>query len=168
MPDELNAGLSFQALSQSQQDSFRPSPTPLLVKLEAGQCVYKWTQYTQLVSPKGSITEYWFPWDNIDIGSQHIPGFVELRTRHANRDGSVGRPQQFARALGAVTEQWNDMSSLIKAQFLKRVWGFVGITSGQRKFNDPKHPKEQDNIFWIGGAYQLVIPNLTTEWIKKL
>src|SRR5450631_384432 len=107
MADELNSGLSFQALTKSQQESFRPSPTPLLVKFEAGECVYKWTEFTQLVNPKhGTISEYWFPWDSFKIGSQEIPGFKQLRTRHANRDGSVGRPQQFARALGAVTEQW--------------------------------------------------------------
>ena len=168
MADELNHGLSFQALTETQQKSFRPTPIPVLVRMEAGDCVYKWTQYSALVNPRGAISEYWFPWEELRVGSQQIPGFKELRTRHRNVGGGVGRPQQFARVLGAVTEQWNDMSAIVKAQFLKPVWCYVGQTSGQRKFNDPKHPCEQDNIFWIGGAYQLVIPNLTTDWIKKL
>jgi hypothetical protein len=82
--------------------------------------------------------------------------------------GTVGRPQEAARALGAITEQWNEMSSILKAQFLKPVWGFVGKTAWQRKFNDSRHPTQEDNIYFIGGTYQVVIPNLTTAWIKKV
>jgi len=168
MADELNPGLGFLTLTKSQQESFRPSPIPVLVRLEAGDCVYKWTSYS-LVNPNtGRITEYWSPWNSLKAGSQIIPGFKELRTRYRNVQGSVGRPQEFARSRNAVTEQWNQMESLLKAQFLKPVWGFAGATAGQRKFNDPAHPAEQDNVFFIGGDYQLVIPNLTTDWIKKL
>jgi hypothetical protein len=169
MADELNFGLDFLALTETQRKSFCPSPVPVLARFEAGDCVYKWTEFSTLVNPKtGGVSEYWFPWSSFKIGSREIPGFKELRMRHRNRDGGVGRPQQFARVLGAVTEQWNDMSSLMKAQFLKPVWGYVGAAAGQRKFNDPKHPTEQDNIFFIGGACQVVIPKLTSEWIKKL
>jgi len=168
MGDELNPGLSFLNLSKSQQETFRPAPIPVLTRFEAGACVYKWTSYP-LVNPKtGRITEYWSAWDSLRIGARVIPGFKELRTRYANVGGSVGRPQEFARSRNAVTEQWNPMDSLLKAQFLKPVWGFVGLTAGQRKFNDPSHPAEQDNVFFIGGDYQLVIPNLTPDWIKKL
>ena len=88
--------------------------------------------------------------------------------RYRNVDGSVGRPQEFARSRNAVTEQWNDMGSLMKAEFKKPVWGFAGRTSGQRKFNDPDHPAEQFNVVFIGGDFQLCIPNLTPDWIKKL
>jgi hypothetical protein len=48
------------------------------------------------------------------------------------------------------------------------VWGFVGKTSSQRKFNDPDHPAEQFNVLFIGGDFQLCIPNLTLDWIKQL
>lgn len=168
MADELNRGLGFLSLTKSQQESFRPAPVPVLARLETGDCVYKWTSYP-LVNPKtGRITEYWSPWNSIKIGSSVIPGFKELRTRYGNDGGGVGRPQEFARSRNAVTEQWNPMDSLLKAQFVKPVWGFAGVTAAQRKFNDPDHPTEQDNVFFIGGDYQLVIPNLTTDWIKKL
>jgi hypothetical protein len=169
MGDELNAGLSFSALTNTQQESFYSSPVPVLVKFEAGDCVYKWSDSGTLMTPDtGRISEYWFPWDSGKIGPYEVEGFKEFRMRHRNRGGSVGRPQQAARSLGAVTEQWSGMSSILKAQFLKPVWGFVGKTAGQRKFNDPNHPAEQDNIYFIGGAYQIVIPNLSANYIKKM
>jgi hypothetical protein len=168
MDVELNRGLSFQSLTQEQRDSFSPSPLPVLVRFETGDCVYKWTSYS-LVNPKnGRITEYWCPWKSFKIGSAEIPGFKELRMRYRNVGGSVGRPQEFARSRNAVTEQWNEMDSLLKAEFRKPVWGFAGRTSGQRKFNDPDHPAEQFNVVFIGGDFQLCIPNLTPDWIQKL
>lgn len=169
LSSELNSGLSFSALTKEQQGSFYPSPVPVLVRFERGDCVYKWTSYTALVNPKnGSITEYWSPWESFMIGDRKVDGFKEFRMRHSNLGGAVGRPQQAARALAAVTEQWNGMRSIIKAQFKKPVWGFAGKARYQRKFNDSAHPDEQDNVFFIGGAYQVVIPNLTPEWIEKL
>ncbi|KAA6464978.1 hypothetical protein DYQ86_03215 [Acidobacteria bacterium AB60] len=168
MPSELNAGLGFLSLTTAQQESFRPSPVPVLARFEAGDCVYKWTSYP-LVKPKtGRITEYWSPWNRFKTGSLEIPGFKELRTRYGNVAGGVGRPQDFARSRNAVTEQWNRMDALLKAQFLKPVWGYVGKTAAQRKFDDPAHPSEQNNVFFIGGDYQLLVPNLTEQWIKKL
>jgi len=168
MPDELNRGLSFSALTKEQQVSFHPSPVPVLIKFEAGNCVYKWSDYGTLVNPKGKISEYWFSWKSLKVVDREIDGFKEFRMRHHNRGGGVGRPQQAARALGAVTEQWNGMNAILKAQFLRPVWGFVGRIAAQRKLDDPKHPGEQENVYFIGGAYQVVIPNLTMEFIKKL
>jgi hypothetical protein len=167
--DELNRGVPFSALSADQRDSFYPLPVPLLVRFERGACVYKWTSHTTLVkSSKGYFTEYWSAWDSFRIGDRTIEGFKEFRTRHNNLGGNVGRTQAAARALSAVTEQWNGMRSILKAEFLKPVWGFVGKIKYQRKFDDPDHPAEQSNVVLIGGAYQVLIPNLTEEWIRKL
>jgi hypothetical protein len=168
MDGELNRGLSFLGLTKDQQDSFSPSSVPVLVRFETGECVYKWTSYS-LVNPNNNkITEYWCPWKSLKIGPTEIPGFKELRMRYRNVGGSVGRPQEFARARNAVTEQWNGMDSLMKAEFKKPVWGFAGKISGQRKFRDPEHPAEQCNVFFIGGDFQLCIPNLTVAWIRQL
>ena len=169
MREELNHGLGFGALKKELQESFSPFPIPVLVKFEAWDCVYKWSEYGTLMNPeKGTISEYWFPWNSFNVGDRRVEGFKEFRIRHSNRDGSVGRPRLAAQSLGAVTEQWNDMSSILKATFLKPVWGFVGKTAGQRKFDDSRHPREQNSVYFIGGAFQVVIPNLTPDWIKKL
>ena len=168
METELNIGLGFSALSDEQQGSFLPSPVPVLVRFETGKCVYKWTEFPLVNPRKGTISEYWFPWESIKIGLQEIGGFKEFRIRHRNVGGGVGRPQEAARSLAAVTEQWNGMGSILKAQFLKPVWGFLGRTRWQRKFKDPEHPVELENVFFIGGAYQVVIPRLSSEWIKQV
>jgi hypothetical protein len=168
MEGELNAKLHLLALTKDELESFYPSPVPVLTRLETGSYVYKWTGY-DLAHPKtGKITQYWLPWAGFKIGSRDVPGFKELRKRYRNIEGGVGRPQEFARARNAVTEQWNPMSSILKAELLKPVWGFVGLTGPQRSYKDPKHPTELANVTWIGGDYQLCIPNLTPAHIRKV
>lgn len=169
---ELNSGLSFQALTEEQRGSFLPSPAPVLVRFEQGDCVYKWTGYDFVrisrTTGKEQISEYWCPWNELSIGALRVPGFKELRTRYRNVGGSVGRPQEFARARNAVTHQWNEMTSILKARFRKPVWGFVGRTAPQRFYQDRDKPEVLANVTWIGGDFQLCIPNLTPEWIEKL
>ena len=117
MEGELNAKLHLLALAKDELESFYPSPVPVLTRFEAGWCLYKWTGYGLVNSKTGKITQYWLPWTGFKIGSRDVPGFKELRTRYRNVDGSVGRPQEFARARNAVTEQWNPMHSILKASF---------------------------------------------------
>lgn len=168
MTSELNAGLSFLSLTKDQQGSFYPKPVPVLYRFEAKSCVYKWTEF-DLVNPKNQkITEYWCPWSSFKLGTVLVPGFKELRLRYRNVGGSVGRPQEFARARNAVTEQWNEMTSITKAEFLVPVWGFVGRIAPQRMYKDENKPAFLDNVIFIGGDFQLCIPNLTTSHIRKL
>ncbi len=167
MSTELNASLHFLGLTQEEQQSFYPSPPPILWKFETGFRLYKWTDYLMINPKTGRITSYWSPWYGFKIGDREIPGFKELRMRYRNIDGGVGRPQEFARARNAVTEQWNGMSSILHAELVRPVWGFVGLSGGQRAYNDRKQPSVRDNVFFIGGDYQLCIPNLTPAHIKK-
>jgi hypothetical protein len=167
---ELNQGLRFLDLDEGQRASFRLRPLPELVRLADQTCLYKWTEFG-LVNPgkpKKPITEYWLPWKSFKVEGQEVPGFKELRMRYANKDGSVGRPQEFARSRNAVTEQWNAMNSILKVQLEVAVWGFVGLTSSQRAFQDPKKPNDLANVFLIGGDYQLCIPNLKPAHIRKV
>jgi hypothetical protein len=168
METELNAGIHLLALSKDELGSFSPSPVPVLTRFEAGSFVYKWTGY-DLVNPKtGKVTPYWSTWEPLKVGSRDIPGFKEIRIRYRNVGGSVGRPQEFARARNAVTDQWNPMSSILKAELLKPVWGFVGVIRSQRVYLDKKNETELANVSWIGGDYQLCIPNLTPAHIRKV
>ncbi len=161
--EELNQSLRFDQLTIDQQRSFRPSPPPIHVRLVEGFQLYKWTEYG-LVKPGGSVSEYWSPWDAMKFNGQHVPGFVELRARYANRPGEVGRPQEFMRARSAVTQEWNSMSSLTKARLQQPTWGFLGFCAHQLVSTDPG----ARNLFFIGGAFQLVIPKLTPGKIIKL
>jgi hypothetical protein len=44
----------------------------------------------------------------------------------------------------------------------------VGRAAEQRKFDDPDHTREQSNVYFLGGEYQVLIPGLETKHIKKL
>jgi hypothetical protein len=169
MEDELNRGLSFQRLRDYEQDSFCPSPVPVLTRFEIGNRVWRWTgPGGTLTNDKGEITSFWIPWDNLKVGSIVTPGFKEFRIRHQNRGGEVGRPRDAVQALFAVSDHFGPKTTLLVAEFRKPVWGLVGKCSGQRKLDDPDHPNEQWNVWYIGGEYQVVIPNLTPEWLKKM
>ncbi len=170
MDPEINQNLRFLDLDEEQRASFRLRPLPELVRLANNQYLYKWTEFG-LVNPaklKKPITEYWLPWKAFKVEGREVPGFKELRMRYVNRDGGVGRPQEFARSRNAVTEQWNAMSSILKVQLKVAVWGFVGLTSSQRAYLDPKNPDKLANVMLIGGDYQLCIPNLKPDHIRKV
>lgn len=161
---ELNQGLRFDQLTSTQQKSFWMSPPPVLVRLDKGTQLYKWTQFG-LIGHHGFASEYWSPWKAMTVGAMHVPGFTELRERYRNVGGSVGRPQQFMRARNAVTEEWNAMSSLTKAELSLPVWGFLGTCAPQ-----PVTQAEEASrrVLFIGGNYQLVLPNMQTQHIFKL
>ena len=167
---ELNEGIAFQSLTKEQRDTFYPMPAPVLTRMDLGKRLWKWAGPGPiLINPKkGTISEYWAPWDSMDLPTMHVPGFVEFRKRHPNRGGEVGRQREAARSLFAVTEQWSEMASLLVGELKQPVWGFVGKARYQSKFKDPAHPREQDNVFFIGGEYQIVISGLTLSHIKKL
>jgi hypothetical protein len=168
MSTELNENLRFSDLSQDEQASFRLIPPPAPYRFAKDFCFYKWTEFG-LVNPKNrKITQYWFPWTSFKLDGREIPGFKELRMRYRNTGGGVGRPQEFARARGAVTEQWNAMTSILKVQLLEPVWGIVGLINAQRAYEDPEHPATLENVLLIGGDYQLCVPNLTPKEIRRL
>lgn len=175
---ELNQGLAFQQLTPTEQGSFCLRPAPVLVQLPKGTQLYKWTEYG-LFNPAGFASPYWSPWAAMNVGGMRVPGFSELRKRYRNTGGSVGRPQEFMRVRSAVTDYWNSMTSITKAELLEPVWGFVGVCA-------PKPPTKHDeriynlkpaeraaiphtaDVLLIGGAYQLVLPNMRADHIFKL
>lgn len=54
------------------------------------------------------------------------------------------------------------MTKPLVIELLKTVWGFAGKTSGQLEDEDV------GNVYLIGGAYQLWIPNLTISHVKQI
>ena len=160
---ELNQSLCFDQLTVEEQQSFTAHPQPILVRMEKGFELYKWTQYS-FVNLHGGITQYWLPRNAMRFNDRHVPGFFELRERYANLPGGAGRPQEAMRARGAVTHEWNSMDSLTRAKLLVPVWGFLGLCRHQRVSKQ----SNMGNVFFIGGSFQLVIPNLSTATIIKL
>ncbi len=170
MEGELNKNLQFLDLCEKQRSAFLLTPIPELVRFPEDSCLYKWTEYGLInpTAPEKPITEWWLPWMGFRVGDRDVPGFKELRIRHRNIDGSVGRFQEVVRSRNAVTEPGNAMSAILKVKVEKAVWGFVGLTKWQRAYNDPNHPRERSNVTFIGGDYQLCIPGLTPAYIRKV
>ena len=161
---ELNQTLRFDKLTLTQQQSFNSRPTPVLVRLPGGTHLYKWTQYP-LINNRGFASEYWSSWQPMTVEAMRIPGFSELRKRYRNRDGEVGRPQEFMRARNAVTDYWNNMESITKAELRLPVWGFIGVCAPQPV---SKSEEQSRRVLFIGGEYQLVLPNMQAQHIFKL
>ncbi|WP_263382880.1 hypothetical protein [Granulicella arctica] len=176
---ELNQSLRFDQLSSEERGSFTVRPTPIHIRLEKGTQLYKWTQYGLFNPHTGIASSFWSPWAAMTIGGMNVPGFSDLRKRYRNINGGVGRPQEFMRVRSAVTDYWNTMSSITKAELVTPVWGFLGVCG-------PKPPTKHDeqlhnmsaqdrakipptaDVLFIGGAYQLVLPNMDAQHIFKL
>ena len=169
---ELNQSLTFPSLKPAFQHSFTERPQTIHMRFPPGFQVYKWTEYPFLRNG-GGVTEFWCPWQRMMLGNIEVPGFKELRMRYRNIGGSVGRPQEFARVRNAVTNEWNAMSSLTKAELRLPVWGFIGVCSNQlvstaQEKERPSGAPPTAKVVFLGGDYQLLLPNMTAEHIFKL
>jgi hypothetical protein len=118
---------------------------------------YKFTQHP-LVPPNGRVTPWWSSVTPLDPDDPGLAGTLE----RAARLGVSGA--DFSRARSAVTKQWNSMSGLLIARLIVPAYGFVGRCSHQRYDDDPAFA----NVLWIGGAWQVWIPNLSSATMVKV
>ena len=121
-----------------------------------GHELYKFTQH-QLFKTDGTVTPWWSSVLPLDANDPGLAGTLE---RAANLGAAAS---EFARTRTAVTRQWNRMTDLQRARLLVSVYGFVGRCSGQKMDDDP----QLQNVIYIGGAYQIWIPNLTRGMILQ-
>lgn len=120
--------------------------------------LYKWTQHP-LIGRRG-ITPWWSLVDSLKLKTgTTVPSLEKIHEWCSN----IGvHEREYARALSAVTEQWNTMSKPLFIELIQPVWAWIGKVSGQKKDqNDAK-------IFFIGGNYQVWLPNLTAQHLKQI
>lgn len=129
-----------------------------VVWLDPGTKLFKWTQ--ALPMARGRISPWWqFLEKRALPNGVVVPGLKEMRAYAQN---TASHPRDFNRVRLAVTEQWNQMTHLASIQLLVGVWGYVGKAFGQRKdLNDPQ-------VIFIGGGYQVWIPNLQAEQARQI
>lgn len=125
--------------------------------LQANHLLYKYTAYP-LIKRDGGVTEFW---SSVEPIVPADPGFKGQEQRAGVLNAS---PTNLARARSAVTQQWNPMTNLLKAKLVSQVYAFVGQCSGQVIDEEARHA----NTFFIGGAWQLWIPNLSASTIVKV
>jgi hypothetical protein len=149
----LNSGLMLGSAPSDVRAAFTGGAEPRL--LPQGWRVYKYTQHS-LVSSSGRVTPWWSSIEPIDAGDPGLAGSLERAAR-------LGvDPARYGRARAAVTEEWNSMDKLLTASLLVPVYGLVGRCAFQRvSDNGPS------NVVFIGGAWQLWIPNLTRAEIGE-
>lgn len=152
----LNESISFVTAPADVQQTFH-GRTAIRQHVPAGQVLYKFTQFP-LVSDKGLITPFW-SWATPTNAED--PGLEKL----IERAGNLGVPAaDFARARSAVVQQWNEMSGLLRVRLLVPVCGLYGRCGTQRV----DQRSEFDKVVFIGGAWQLWIPNLTRREVVEV
>jgi hypothetical protein len=151
----LNNTIRFEMAPENVRKAFRRQQATKKL-LHSGHGLYKFTAYP-LFRPDGSVTPFWFSVIPITPGDTGLAGLQQRSVVLTSEESTT------ARARGAVTRQWNPMTGLLRARLLAPVYGFIGQCSGQPIDEAPW----LSNIFFIGGAWQLWIPNLGAQTIAE-
>jgi hypothetical protein len=126
--------------------------------LPAGTELYKFTDRTISLSSE-RISPWWSAVEPIAPGDT---GLEELCIRSQRLNVL---PKDFARARSAVTKQWNSLSQLVLIHLSIPVFCFVGRCSAQKIDNEAAHLR---NVVYIGGAWQIYLPNLNRNHLQVL
>lgn len=143
----LNAALQFSDLSMEQQQSFRAASAVQKRLLPAG------TRLRKLVGRAGGFNPASAYWMLEEDWKLHVE---QRRPPGATKESMV-------KARLAVSNDFQpDLGRSLHARLLRSVWGFHGQARPQpMRQTDP-------TVVLIGGAPQVVIPNLTLEHICVL
>ena len=150
----LNEELRFEDLDPTVKRAFVGVPDKIL--LEPSVQLYKWTGRPLVDGPR--ITPWWSFVQMTRLPSGMVADGFRVSEERAARLGRSHR--DFARARAAISGQFgNTMKNLLMVQLNVQAWAFAGQASGQREFADDQI--EVENVYLIGGAHQVWVPNLT-------
>lgn len=125
------------------------------VLLKTGLKLYKFNSQGRTLTHNGGASPWWFPTEpfgKFDVGLEEVLKFAKA---------NGVRSTEYARLIAAVTEEWNVMDVIMKAELTDNAYGFFGQCSNQSK-------KEGSKVNLTGRAYQFYIPGLTDKSIKLL
>ena len=152
-----NEDLRFDDAPSAVRRAFRGRVEKRL--LLPGRQLYRFTQATISGGP-GTLTPWWF---SVEPMSADDPG-LEGVLKRAEQLGVL--PEEFVRSRASVTRQWNTLRHLVRVDLLTAMYGFFGQCSAQHA--DDGSVPEWNNVVFIGGAWQLWIPNLSRSAIEVL
>jgi hypothetical protein len=147
----LNADFVFSAAPAQVVGAFRGSVEKRLIGVGA-----KLFKFTDTGRTGDRVSPWWLPHAPMRSQDTGYAGLAERASRLAVSEST------FIRARNAVTHEWNTMESLLIVVVNQPVWGFYGLTRSQRVTTGI------GNVAWIGGGYQLWIPNLKLSDITPL
>lgn len=150
------------------------------VRLSRGFELYKFTNITYpMKDGVGRITAWWSP-----VQPYELDTGLQMRLQLAKRLGV--HPAELTRVVAAVSEDWNFLSFILRAQLRKEVHALWGQCASQPRIDDRSRPRlvrddqrgeairtGQGEALHLttssvpGRAWQLYIPNLTDEHIVQ-
>jgi hypothetical protein len=128
--------------------------------LAEGTRLYKWSK--SVVGRRGVSPWWFFVEPRILPNGIHFDGLRDRQTYARRLDVHDG---VFHRARAAVTKQWNPMTRPIAIKLNYGAWGYIGKCAGQLVDNEDKGLA---NVLFIGGDYQIWIPNLKASDITQI
>lgn len=157
----LNENLDVDRIDHNVRRAFLRRPEKIL--LAPPLRLYRWSNRPLLGSH--GISPWWSFVDSIRLPSGTLAEGFRIAEERARRLGKTHR--EFARARAAISDEFrNTMTNLIVVQLTTEVWGLAGQASGQPEF--AKDRSDLQNVFLIGGAYQVWIPNLTVGHLAEV
>lgn len=151
----LNAAIDISTVPPHVRRAFRTGRARR-VFLPAGRLLYRFVDHVD-VPLGGAPSPWWFSIDPLDARDPGLLGSL-VRARRAGVALS-----EYMRARGAVTNQWNGMTSPVIARLHAPAGALAGECAHQRiDENEPKH------VVFIGGAWQLYIPGLGASMIDRI
>jgi hypothetical protein len=153
----LNADVDFvRAAPDDHQKAFLAPPRR--IQIPDGTQIYRWCDHR--LSPDHRVSPWWSFVESKRLSNDESFDGFRVREERARRIGKTHR--EYARARLALAERFeNNMTLVVLARLKIAVWGFLGKVGAQQEFDYEKR-KDQTlkNVFFIGGSYQLWIPNL--------
>lgn len=157
----LNDNLDANRIDHTIRRAFLRQPEKIL--LAPPLRLYRWSN-RPLLGPHG-ISPWWSFVEPIRLPSGAFAEGFRVAEERARRLGKTHR--EFARARAAISDEFrNTMTNLIVVQLATQAWGLAGQASGQPEF--AKDRADLQNVFLIGGAWQVWIPNLTARDITEV
>jgi hypothetical protein len=158
----LNADFRFENASANVKRAFLRPPEKLL--LAARKKLYRWTD-NPLIDDEREISPWWSFVETTQLPRGAIADGFWVSEERAKRIGRTHR--EFARSRVAISKEFNNrLTNLLLIELCESVWGFAGQASGQPEF--ARNQPELANVFLIGGAYQVWVPNLTQRYAKSI
>jgi hypothetical protein len=150
----LNEGLTFADVPANDRRAFLGHGVPR--QFPVGWTFYKFTD-RPLVGSGGGITPWWSSVRKLNSMDLGLDGTLE-RAQRLDVD-----PRRFARVRSSVTKDWNSMDQLVCVRLTRAAWGIVGRCASQQV--DLGLPP---NIVFIGGAWQVYLPQLSSGDLRQV
>ena len=174
----LNETLAFTAVPANAKAAFVGGAAHRTL-LPAGTDLYKFTGFGAVPEVGGHSYSPWWA-AVLPLPGTSDPGL----DGHLAAAKAAGIPiLTYARDKFAVMLGWNSlgnpqsgMAKVVRIRLLQAVYGFGGLTQRQRETVDPKrvvgtvnvHKSPLNPPIFMGGAYQLYIPNLTGSTVQAV